>query len=164
MRIFLLGFMGSGKSSIGKRLAAHLNLEFIDLDSYMEERFKMSVTNIFAQFGEKHFRDLEQLSLKEILRLQDFVLACGGGTPCFYQNMEIMNNSGETFYIKMNQKALTVRLANAKKVRPLLMGVTQDEMPDKISEILEKREVFYNQAKHIVDGVNLKVDDILRLL
>jgi shikimate kinase len=78
--------------------------------------------------------------------------------------MEIMNNSGETFYIKMNQKALTVRLANAKKVRPLLMGVTQDEMPDKISEILEKREVFYNQAKHIVDGVNLKVDDILRLL
>lgn len=161
MKIFLIGFMGSGKTSLGKRLANRLNLEFIDLDQFIEEKYNMSVSSIFEQFGELVFRELETLALKAVIGKDNFVLSCGGGTPCFNSNIQMINEAGISIYIKMNETALVSRLQNSPKKRPLLDNLSNGELLIKISELLGKREYFYNQAKYTIDGINVKIDDII---
>ncbi len=163
MKIFLIGFMGSGKSVFGKKLAKNLGLEFADLDELIEQRYRMTIPGIFTRFDEPLFRDLESKTLKDFIINDNFVLACGGGTPCFNNNMNIINESGISIYIKMNPGALASRLTKSKTKRPLIAGLTTEELYDKISGMLESREKYYSLAKFTVEGINLKTEDITSL-
>ncbi len=156
--------MGSGKSVFGKKLAKQLNLEFDDLDRIIEQRYKMTIPGIFTRFDEPLFRTLETNTLIEFIERDNFVLACGGGTPCFNENMNLINNSGISIYIKMNAKALGDRLIGSKTKRPLLANLNPEELYDKVSIMLESREKFYIQANYVIDGVNLKAESVIALL
>lgn len=160
-KIFLIGYMGSGKSTAGKKLATKLGFEFIDLDQYVETECGKKVEQIFADSGESEFRAQEHNALKKIVNLNNVVVACGGGTPCYYGNMELMNNNGTTIYLKMSTDALTNRLLNAKGHRPLIANKTEAELHSYIAEHLEKREDFYHQANYIVKGKDLNIDELV---
>jgi shikimate kinase len=160
-KIFLIGYMGSGKSTAGKKLAAKLGFEFIDLDKFIEQETGKTIPEIFAEKGEGEFRALENNALKKLITKENIVVACGGGTPCYYGNMELMNNHGTTIYLKMSVDSLATRLINAKGKRPLVEGKTEEELKAYITEHLEKREDIYHQAQYIVKGKNLNVDELV---
>lgn len=160
-KIFLTGYMGSGKSTAGKKLAAKLGFEFIDLDKFIEEECGQTISEIFSEKGENEFRALEHNALKKLINKNNIVVACGGGTPCYYGNMELMNNNGITIYLKMSSEALASRLIKAKDKRPLIEGKTEEELKNYINEHLEKREDIYHQAQYIVKGKNLDVDELV---
>jgi shikimate kinase len=117
-KIFIVGYMGSGKSTAGKKLASKLGFEFIDLDHYIENEFGQTVPEIFKTKGENEFRAMEHNALKKLVLKENVVISCGGGTPCYYGNMELMNNHGTTIYLKMSAETLAHRLLNAKDNRP----------------------------------------------
>jgi len=164
MRIFLIGFMGSGKSVIGKKLASELNIEFFDLDTLLEERYKMTIPGIFEKFGETQFRELETLTLKSIINNDNYVLSCGGGTPCYNDNLSLINNTGISIYIKMDKKSLSERLLKSKTKRPLLKDLTLETLPEKVEQMLIIREEFYSQAHITLEGVGLTVEKIVKSL
>jgi shikimate kinase len=157
MNIVLLGYMGSGKSTIGQILARKLNYNFIDFDDFLQEREKMTIREIFNVKGEIYFRKLENKYLKEVLEIQPTsVISLGGGTPCYGNNMEIIKQSGHaTVYIKVAVEELTARLWKARAERPLL---AHQDTPEKLDEFVRKhlfeRSFYYNQAsiKVLVDG------------
>lgn len=163
-KIFLLGFMGSGKSTLGKKLAKQLELSFFDLDDEIEKQEGKSVAEIFEEVGEGGFRKIEAKLLKKLTqKTTNYVLALGGGTPCFYENMELINQSGISIYIKYNEGVLCSRLIVAKAKRPLIQGKSKEELHCFIEETLNKREEFYKQSQFLVEGNNIKVEDLLRL-
>lgn len=143
--------MGSGKSHWGKKLADLLNWNFIDLDKFIEEKESITIPGIFAQQGESHFRSLEKKYLEETTKADKTVIASGGGTPCFYDNMEVMNRTGETVYLKAQIKTIVERLSKKANTRPLLKGKSETELPAFFEEQLKKREPFYLQAKYIIE-------------
>jgi shikimate kinase len=120
MRIYLIGYMGSGKSTVGKGLAKKLNLQFIDLDNYIEERNFKTIPEIFASVGEVGFRKIEQHALKEIAEFENVVVATGGGAPCFFDNMELIKRTGVSVYLNGTPRILAERLLNSKTERPLM--------------------------------------------
>jgi shikimate kinase len=164
MRIFLIGYMGSGKSTVGKKLAAKLGLTFIDLDAEIEKVSGQEISALFEKEGEERFRAVEHDTLKRILLTDHFLLATGGGTPCFHHNMELMNSNGLTVYLKMSADSLAQRLENAKKERPLVKGMSGAELREFINTSLEDREDFYQQAHFTVKGKNLDVDELAEFL
>lgn len=149
-RIILIGYMGAGKTTIGRTLARELGLEFYDLDWYVENRFRLRIPEIFAQRGEEGFREIERKMLHEVAEFEDIVLSCGGGTPCFFDNIDFMNARGETIYLKASPEVLQTHLRMGKSKRPLIDGKSPDELEAYIRESLAQREPFYTQAKHIV--------------
>ena len=155
MRIFLIGYMGSGKTSLGEKLAYKLEHEFIDLDAYIEKEEGRSISQIFEEDGEDYFRKLERVYLHRIIDQEDVVISTGGGTPCFFDNMEQMNEYGKTIYINMHPKALIPRLKTSSVTRPLLEGKDEKEMLDFIFQSLRERERYYNKAHTVVTGYNL---------
>lgn len=159
-RIFLIGYMGSGKSTVGKKLAAKIGYDFIDLDKFIETEYKQTISEIFATKGEKEFRAMEHNALKKLIEKNKLVVACGGGTPCYYNNMELMNNHGMTVYLKMSSDSLVNRLSNAKNERPLIANKTGMELRQYVNQQLEKREDIYHQAHYIVKGKDLNVDEL----
>jgi shikimate kinase len=164
MIIFLIGFMGSGKTTMGKRLAAKLQYEFIDMDHYIEEKTGMSVPEIFAQKGEAWFRNEEVQFLEKVDVGQNLVVATGGGAPCQGKNIELMNQKGITVYIKLHPAVLAHRLINARVIRPLVAGLNREELLTYIESKLIEREPFYDQAKCIIKGENVKLDHIIALI
>lgn len=150
-RIMLVGYMGSGKTTVGRQLAMSLGLSFYDLDWYIEMRFHRTVAQIFEEKGEDGFRQMERSMLREVAEFENIVLSCGGGTPCFFDNMDYMNTLGETVYLKATPEVLATHLKMGKVVRPLIKGKTDEELIRYIHESLTQREVFYKKAKHIVD-------------
>ena len=150
-RIILIGYMGAGKTTIGRQLAMALGLQFYDLDWYIEMRYHKKVSEIFAEQGEEHFRDLEQRMLHEVAEFEDVVISCGGGTPCYGDNMQYMNQQAETVYLKLTPETLCEHLMMGRTVRPLILGKTGDELQEYIRQSLKAREPFYSQAKHIID-------------
>ena len=152
MRIFLVGFMGAGKSVIGHRLAKSLNLSFFDLDEEIESRYKMSVPSIFQKYDEACFRKLETSVLESFSHRDNFVLSCGGGTPCFGDNMSLMNSLGTTIYIKISAEELSTRIAGSYKKRPLTEGKSDAELAEYVASTLKTREQYYSMAKITVDG------------
>jgi shikimate kinase len=164
MLIYLIGFMGCGKTTAGKKLAAHLDYNFIDLDKLIESNEGESVPEIFSNKGENAFRELERLALHTTFNLTDTIVATGGGAPCFFDNMEQMNQHGVTVYIDMEPKALAYRVKSSKTPRPLLQGKTDEQLVDHITGILNKRLPFYTQAKYRVDGINLSTESVLAVL
>lgn len=163
-RIYLVGFMGSGKSTLGKRLRSELGWDFLDLDDYFEERYQMTIKQYFAQFGEDAFRLAEKELLLDVSQKERLIIATGGGAPCYFNNMQVMNDTGLTIYIKLSVETLAGRLSSARQVRPLVAGKSGTELHQYIEEKLQERDGFYNQAKVIADGEVLGVDGFVRII
>lgn len=153
--------MGSGKTTAGKELAARLNYSFVDLDLYIEKEEKRTISAIFSDEGEKNFRKIERRMLKEIVKTDNIVVACGGGTPCYSDNMLFMKEKGQTVYLEMPVGALINRLKNSYGERPLIKGKSKEELRSYISSTLAEREKYYQKAHYTVKALNLKVDSIL---
>lgn len=154
MRIYLVGYMGCGKSTIGRKIAELLGISFVDLDKYIEERYFKTVPAIFAEEGETGFRDKERSSLHEVSQFENIVVGTGGGAPCFFDNMEVMNNNGITVYIAPDTDTLATRLIKSKTERPLIAGKSREELISFIDDALLKRAPFYEKAKIIIRGEN----------
>ncbi len=152
VKIVLIGYMGSGKSTIGKLLSQKRNLEFIDLDDYIGQAEKMSVSDIFKNKGELYFRKKEYEYLNEVLAQNDnFILSTGGGTPCYGNNMQAMLEKTEnTFYLKVSIPQLAKRLLKEKDERPLVRNIPEEELPEFIGKHLFERSYFYNQANKVI--------------
>jgi shikimate kinase len=163
-RIILLGYMGSGKTSTGKELAKLTGRTFIDLDIYIEQKYGQTINDIFQSKGENYFREIERLGLSEVLKLNDVVISLGGGTPCFYDNMEIIKMNSFSVYLKAEDRLIVNRLQNAKSSRPLVKDYTTEQLFDYVKEMLWIREPYYNQADLIVDAKGIKARDLLKLL
>ena len=154
VRIIIIGYMGAGKTTVGKALARALGLPFYDLDWYIESRMHKTVPQIFAERGEEGFRQVERNMLHEVAEFEDVIISCGGGTPCFFDNMAYLNAQGETIYLKATPEVLYKHLRMGKTVRPLLLDKTPEEMQEFITEQLRQREPYYTKARHTLD-VNL---------
>lgn len=150
-RIIIIGYMGVGKTTVGKALARELGLTFYDLDWYIEGRMRKTVPQIFAEKGEEGFRKIENTMLHEVAEFEDIVLSCGGGTPCFFENMEYLNRQGDTVYLKATPDVLYKHLKMGKTERPLLKNKTKEEMYRFIEEQLVQREPYYIKAKNVID-------------
>lgn len=163
-RIYLIGFMGSGKSFTGRRLAGELELPFIDLDDYLEEKAGRTIFRIFEEEGEAVFRKMEAAALRETERFSAAVIACGGGTPCFGDNMEWMNAHGLTIYLKTPVELLLDRLISETAHRPLLRGLDRAGLRRYIEEKLAQRGPYYRRASVIVHQAAGSSDDLVREL
>ena len=150
-RIILIGYMGAGKTTIGKALSKELGIIFYDLDWYIESRMRKTVSEIFAERGEEGFRQIEYNMLHEVAEFEDVIISCGGGTPCFFDNMDYLNQQGQVVYLKAEPEVLYKHLQMAKVERPLLKGKSKEELLTFIKEQLEKREPFYTKARYTLD-------------
>jgi shikimate kinase len=153
--VFLVGYMGSGKSTVGKMLSARLGFQLVDLDTFIETRFHKTISQLFAEKGEREFRDLEHAMLQEVCGFEDTVVATGGGTACFHDNMRLMNKSGLTVFLRVPVDILVARLKHGRAQRPLVCNKTNDELSTFITGMLEIRDPFYAQAQMIVDSKGL---------
>lgn len=144
--------MGCGKSTLGRQLADEMGLSFIDLDKYIEERNYKTVPQLFSEFGEETFRKVERKALEEVSEFNDVVVATGGGAPCFYDNMELMNKTGITIFIDLETSILAQRLLKSKTERPLIKGKSRKELIEFMELTLKKRLPYYNQAKIRITG------------
>ena len=147
-RIFLLGYMGAGKTTLGRALATALGLQFIDLDCYIEERFRKTISQIFAEKGEEEFRNIERRMLHEAGEFEDVIISTGGGTPCFFDNVEYMNSQGTTVFLDVPVERLFIRLSIARHKRPLIKEKNDEELRTFIAEQLGKRLPHYSTATH----------------
>ena len=155
-RIFLIGYMGAGKTTLGKAFSRELGLTFIDLDWYIEERFHKTVGELFTERGETGFRELERNMLHEVAEFENVVISTGGGPPCFFDNMEFMNRVGKTVFLDVHPDVLFRRLRIAKQQRPILQGKEDDELKAFIIRALEQRAPFYTQAQYIFNADELE--------
>lgn len=158
-RIFLIGYMGAGKTTLGKTLSKSLNLSFIDLDYYIERRYHKEIRQLFAEKGEDGFRDIERRMLHEVAEFEDVLISTGGGTPCFFDNMQFMNQAGVSIYLKVSVNELAKRLELCKQTRPVLKNRSGEELKAFISESLKTRLPFYEQAQIIFDAENMDTED-----
>lgn len=163
-RIFLIGFMGCGKTTLGRKLATRLGYTFYDLDHLLEEQAGMSVAEYFSSFGETAFRLAESEILKNTAYGEKAVISTGGGLPCFFDNMDWMKAHGTTLYIKLSPKTLSSRLEHGKEARPLLRDKHGDELVTFIAGKLAERERFYDQAQVIADGLSLTAEKVIELV
>lgn len=165
MKIFLLGYMGSGKSYIGKQLAERIGQEFIDFDEEIEKREKSSISDIFQKKGEIYFRKLEREVLKEMIDLEkNAVISLGGGTPCYGDNMELIKEAEdiESFYLKLNIQSLTDRLGKEKEKRPLISHLEKrEDLEDFIRKHLFERGFVYSQSDHIINCDSRSAEEII---
>ena len=172
IRIILIGYMGAGKTTVGKQLAKRLGLMFYDLDWYIESRMRKSVSQLFGERGEEGFRQIERNMLHEVAEFENVVISCGGGTPCFFDNMEYMNRQAQVVYLKAQPEVLYRHLLMGKGERPLLKGKSPGELIEYIGRHLEEREPFYSQAQYTLDvslmdnyeKIRVTIDKLLELL
>jgi shikimate kinase len=161
MRIYLVGYMASGKSNFGRQLAERLGYKFLDLDYWFEERFRISVLDFFEKYDERAFRVIERSLLMETLCLDNIVVSTGGGTPCFYDNMEVICNAGISVYLRWSVPALVGRLKLVRRKRPLLKDVPPGELHDRVTRQLADRDYYYTQATIAVDGEKFNIENLL---
>ena len=164
MRIYLIGYMASGKSNLGRLLANKLGFNFIDLDYLFEERYRISVLDFFEKYDESAFRKIERSLLLETLVHDNAVISTGGGTPCFFDNMALIKQSGLSVYISWSIPGLVERLKMVRRKRPLLKDVPPDDLQDKVTEQLTSREVYYLQADLVIDGKDPDLERLLKLI
>lgn len=160
-KIYLIGFMGSGKTTLGRKLASELDWTFIDLDNIIEERTGMRIPEIFSSKGEPWFRIAESEALRSLLGEEKVVISTGGGTPCSDDNMKFMAETGLTIYLKMSPDQLYRRLAGSQEERPLLMGHGTDDLPRYIEKKLDEREKWYSMASVTTGGEECTVSQLL---
>ncbi len=164
MRIFLVGYMGSGKTTLGRRLARQAGLSFLDLDKYIEERHCRTVQQLFAEEGEELFRRYERKALEEVSQFSDVVVATGGGAPCFFDNMELMNRTGITLFLDIPPAVMAARLIRSRTERPLIKGKSPEELRRFITETLERRRPFYQMARHTITRPETSTEEIMKLI
>ncbi|HTR27669.1 MAG TPA: shikimate kinase [Puia sp.] len=165
MKIFLIGFMGSGKTHWGRLLSKKLGLAFFDLDTVIVEQEKKSVADIFADKGEEYFRYKETEALERIVEGEDgFILSCGGGTPCFFNNIEFMKKSGKVIWLNTSIEALKERLQRERKTRPLIKAVDDADLDRYIVKKLSERRMYYQQADVTVNEESVTLDELIKLL
>lgn len=143
--------MGAGKTTVGKALSKEMGIPFYDLDWYIESRMRKTVSQLFAERGEEGFRKIEHNMLHEVAEFENVILSCGGGTPCFFDNIDYMNQQGDVVYLKASPEVLYKHLLMGKTDRPLLKGKTPEELIAYIREQLVYREQFYSKARNIID-------------
>jgi len=154
--------MGAGKSTVGKRLAGKFGKHFIDLDEAFESKFRYSIPRFFDHFGEVRFREFEKQCLQDIIEKEDdAVISTGGGTACFHDNIDLMNRSGITIYLKMHPKSLAHRLNRARRLRPIVREINNEDMKDFVEEQLAEREIYYNQAQITIKGESLDMEELV---
>jgi len=158
---FLIGYMGSGKTTYGRLIAKEQKIPFVDLDSVIEEKYSKDVASLFEEMGESGFRKLEREALHEIAHLKNTLIATGGGTPCFFDNMEFMNKMGDTIYLRTSVRELRDRLKMSRTKRPLLNQQTNQELEAYIARMLEEREIYYLKAKFILDTDDLNPNNLI---
>ena len=171
-RIILIGYMGSGKTTVGKALSKETGMMFYDLDWYIESRMRKTVAQIFAEKGEEGFRKIEHNMLHEVAEFENVIISCGGGTPCFFDNIDYINQQGEVVYLKATPEVLYRLLLMGKVERPLIKNKTPEELIAYITEQVAKREEFYNKARYTLDvslmdnyeKIQLSVDQLRQLL
>ncbi len=157
--------MGSGKSTLGRRAATRMAFNFLDLDEEIEKRESRKIPDIFRENGEAYFREVEAALLREVGSIDgDTIIACGGGTPCFADNMDYMNNVGITVYLKLSPEAICSRLESAKTVRPLIKDKKGDVLLDYVRTALDKREQYYTISQFTINGLGASPGDIEVLL
>lgn len=162
LRIFLIGFMGCGKTYWGRQLAQKLELPFFDLDYQIEEKEERPISAIFETEGEEHFRQLEKEALHLITESHGaFVMATGGGTPCFYNNIEYMKKSGVVVWINCSVEDLHSRLMGEKEHRPLIKNLTDDQLKAYITKKGADRNIFYRQATTTINGEGLSLEKLI---
>jgi shikimate kinase len=164
VRYFVIGFKSSGKTTIGKRLAAKLHMEFIDLDALIEEMEGKPVTEIFTKEGEEEFRIKEWNALKEAVQKDNIVVSTGGGAPCHCGNMNLMEEYGEVIYLKLDNSILVSRLMHATKDRPIVKNKSKQELEAYINDLRNRCEHHYKRAKYIIDAKDLTVEKLLEYL
>jgi shikimate kinase len=165
MKIFLIGFMGSGKTHWGRQLSAKLQLPFFDLDTVIMEKEKQSVAEIFDRQGEEYFRYQERDTLEEITHDQEsFILSCGGGTPCFFNNIEFMKKSGKVIWLNSSIDALTHRLQKERMTRPLISDVEEADLRRYVIRKLSERRMYYQQADVTVEEETANLDGLIKVL
>jgi len=162
MRIYLIGFMGSGKTHWGKKLSHKLKIPFFDLDAVIEEKEGKEITRIFAEMGEEYFRMLE----KDVLYLmteshENFIMATGGGTPCFFNNIDYMKGRGTTIWLNSSVECLYSRLIKEKDKRPLIRNLSDEELKSFIIKKYSDRKIFYQQASVILPEEELTLDRLI---
>lgn len=148
--------MGAGKTTLGKAFAKAMNLSFVDLDWYIEERFHKTISQLFAERGETAFRQIEKDALHEVSEFENVVISTGGGTPCFFDNMDYMKTKGDTVFLDVSQSVLFIRLKIASMNRPSIKGKTDDELKTFIASALAQRLPVYTQAEYTFDGSKLE--------
>lgn len=157
MIFFLIGFMGSGKTHWGKIWAAKYGYRFADLDAEIEKIEGKSVADIFETKGENYFRQLEAATLREVGKMQNTILSCGGGTPCFYENIKWMNKNGTTIYLSSTPQQILERVLSETDKRPLIKKMNPSELLFFIEKTLKERMVFYNSASFTIPSIQLTV-------
>ena len=143
--------MGAGKTTVGKALSRELGLPFYDLDRYIETRMHKSIPEIFKEKGEEGFRKIEHNMLHEVAEFEDVIISCGGGTPCFFDNMDYLSVKGDTIYLKASVEVIWKHIHMGRTIRPLLQGKSEEEAISYITKQLQDRECFYLRSKHIVN-------------
>lgn len=165
MKIILLGYMGSGKSTLAKALASELHLPFADLDDYIIDKEKKSIKEIFQTKGEIYFRLQESKYLKELLDNPiDTVLALGGGTPCYANNMELIKKEAVSFYLKGSIATICQRLRSEKEQRPLIASLNDEQLTEFVAKHLFERRNFYEQANETISIDQKSTDELLQEL
>lgn len=159
-RYYLVGYMGSGKTTYGKLMAKELDMTFIDLDVFLESKEQKTISQIFDEVGEEGFRKMEKEALREASEQDKVIIATGGGTPCHFDNMEFMNLKGQTIYLRTSVRELRDRLKMSKTKRPLIVGKDLRELEDYIADSLEKRELYYLKSKYILDTDDLNPNNL----
>lgn len=161
-RIYLIGFMGAGKSTVGKKLARRLGYRFVDLDDFFEEKYRIEIHQFFQKYDEPLFRQLEHERLIKTFEMQNVVVATGGGTPCHWDGVQEMNRHGLSIFLEMSPKVIADRLMHAKRKRPLILGKNETELIRFIDSKLNQRMDCYSQAHRRVNAVNLDLKELVK--
>ena len=165
MRIFLIGFMGSGKTHWGNRIAEKLQIPFYDLDAVIVQAEGMSISDIFSIKGEEYFRYMEKQTMEDlVLKEENFVLSAGGGTPCFFNNIEFMKRNGRVLWLNTSLEVLNQRLLKEKKMRPLLRNIDEAGLRAYIIRKLSERKMYYEQADMMVHEEIMALEPLVSLL
>lgn len=163
-RLFLVGFMCSGKTKTGKLLAEQLGFDHVDTDQLIEQKFGKTVQEIFDEMGENRFREMEKNVLQELKKTNNIIISTGGGMPCFSENMQILNQLGFTVFLDVSADLVVQRVKNARVKRPLLLGKTDSELKKYVETLLEKRRPFYQQANFSIPVDNGNFEHIQAII
>lgn len=165
MKVFLIGFMGSGKTHWGKQLALELDMPFFDLDTLIAESEKKTISEVFAEKGEEYFRYKEKETLEALVWREDqFILSCGGGTPCFFNNIDFMKKNGKVVWLNTSIDILKERLLVERMMRPLIREIGDLQLKSYIIRKLGERKIYYEQADLMVHEESISLDPLVELL